>query len=295
MESRVVRVEAPAKVNLFLGVGGLRDDGYHHVTTVLHALELCDVIEIRPAPALALTCRPDVCVPAERNLAWRAAAQLAAGLGHSPDVSIDVHKRIPHGAGLGGGSADAAAVIAGLADLWGVDRRDPVCLQVAASLGADVPFFLGGSGCALMSGRGDVLECELPALGGLTVVLVKPPQPVPTAAAYTRFDADPREPGDAEAVVAALESRDERALVAALCNNMQDAAFSLVPEVRAVVDMVSRTAGVLGAIVAGSGSAVAGICEDDEVAATVARLATSQGWWAAVTKLRGSGVTVERR
>ena len=147
-----VRVQAPAKVNLFLGVGEVLADGYHAVTTVMHAIDLRDEVVLAPAGVLSLVCVPDVGVPAERNLAWRAATEMGSRFGRDPRVEITLTKHTPHGAGLGGGSSDAAAVIAGLAYLWGADRRDDRCIGAARALGADVAFFLGEDG------RGDVLR-----------------------------------------------------------------------------------------------------------------------------------------
>ncbi|TLM78483.1 MAG: 4-diphosphocytidyl-2C-methyl-D-erythritol kinase, partial [Actinobacteria bacterium] len=181
-------VTAPAKVNLFLGVGAARPDGYHDVTTVLHALSLHDTLEISPAETLTLDCEPDLGIPAEKNLAWRAATEFSRAVGREPAVALRLRKRIPHGAGLGGGSSDAAAVIAGLASLWGLPRDDERCEAVARALGADVAFFLEPAGAALMTGRGDVIEQALRPLAGVPVALVRPETPVPTPAAYAAFD-----------------------------------------------------------------------------------------------------------
>ena len=106
---RSLTVMAPAKVNLFLGVGPLRPDGYHSVQTVLHTLALSDTVRLTPADELTVTCDPDLGIPAENNLAYRAARGFSAAFG--VDVLLDIHvdKRIPSGAGLGGGSSDAAA------------------------------------------------------------------------------------------------------------------------------------------------------------------------------------------
>ncbi len=283
---------APAKVNLHLGVGGVRTDGYHDVTTVLHALELADMVEIEPAAELTLTCEPSVGVSPENNLAYRAAVALGEAVGRRPQVAIRLIKHIPHGAGLGGGSSDAAAVIAGLATLWGVDPRDPRCIEVAAGLGADVPFFLAPTGCALMTGRGDVLARELPALDGVPVVLVRPPMPVPTAAAYRAFDAAPPVAPDPTRLLVALDAHDASAVSAAIANNMESASASVVPAVADALAWLKQQSGVRGAAVAGSGSAVFALCDTGDAAATIARSAETHGWWGCDTALRGSGVVV---
>src|SRR5450759_265119 len=129
-----IEVEAPAKLNLYLGVGGRRADGYHGVETVLVALDLHDSVTVEPAAELSLVCEPDVGVPAPDNLAWRAAVALSSAVGRESSVAIRVVKRIPARAGLGGGSADGAAVIAALAAHWGIASDAPVLERVAASL-----------------------------------------------------------------------------------------------------------------------------------------------------------------
>lgn len=285
-----VTLSAPAKVNLFLGVGGTRPDGYHAVTTVLHTLELADEIHIAEAPELTLTCTADLCIPAEKNLAWRAATSLGEAFGRRAEVAIELRKMVPHGAGLGGGSSDAAAVIAGLATLWGESHLDPRCLNVARSLGSDVPFFLLG-GAALMTGRGDVFERHLPAMD-TPVVLVKPADPVSTAEAYRTFDASPEPPGVPDPVVAALKAHDAAALGGALSNNLAAVAQTLVPTVGEALAFLSAAGDTLGACVAGSGSAVFALCPDDAVAERIADEATAHGWWSAATRLSASGVEV---
>ncbi len=287
----MLRVIAPAKVNLFLGIGPVRPDGYHGLVSVFHALSLADEIFMEPAEQLILECNTDLGVSAEQNLAHRAACALGEVLRREPSVHIRIKKRIPHGAGLGGGSSDAAAVIVGLAHLWGIEAEDPRCWAVAASLGADVPFFLTG-GAALMSGRGDELVRNLPALAGAPAVLVRPHQPVPTGAAYRAFDEAPVAPGDPASVIVALESGDEAALAAALHNNMEQASFSVEPHVAEAVAWTRRAPGVRGAIVAGSGSAVFALCEDHPGAQLVAAQATSHGWWSEPIELVAHGATV---
>jgi len=279
-------------VNLFLGVGAVRVDGYHDVTTVLHAIELADTLRIATAEALTLSCEPAIGIPAEENLAYRAAVALGDAVGREPRVALSLTKRTPHGAGLGGGSSDAAAVIAGLAHLWEIDRLDPRCISVAASLGSDVPFFLGESGAALMTGRGDELARELPALPGTPIALVRPPLPVSTAAAYAAFDSAPVAAGDPAEMLAALAASDSAAVGAAIANNLVDASSAVVPEVAVALAWTCAQDGVLGATVAGSGSAVFAVCDSHEAARTIASTARQHGAWATATALRPCGVEI---
>lgn len=286
-------VRAPAKVNLYLGVGARRSDGYHDVDTVLQALSLADEVMISPAPELTVRTEPDIGLPSDENLAYRAAAALGVALGRTPQVAIDITKRIPAQAGLGGASADAAAVLVGLARRWGLGASTtPVLREVAAGLGADVPFFLGPA-TALLTGRGDVLVRPLPT-PVLEIALVRPPVPVPTGEAYAAFDrtSGKAAPGP-EAMVRACESGDAERVAAALYNNLTDASVGLVPEVADALASVRETPGVLGATMAGSGSAVFAVCVSADAAAAVASAASERGWWGvtATTVSDGPAVT----
>jgi len=288
----VLRVSAPAKVNLHLGVRDVGPDGYHSLTGVFHTLTLADEIRISGASSLEFTSDVDLGIAAEQNLAHRAAVAMGLSLGREPNVHVELTKRIPHGAGLGGGSSDAAAVIAGLATLWNVDPRDERCLAVARSLGADVPFFLVPGGAALMVGRGDVVARELPAAAGTPLVLVRPDLPVSTAAAYAAFDADPVAPSAPDAVISALEGGDAAALGAAVVNNLAAASFSVVAEVADALAWVRCAQGITGAEVCGSGSAVFALCESAADAQSIAVQAAAKGWWSCATALGGTGVAV---
>lgn len=292
MADGALRVLAPAKINLHLAVGGIRPDGYHDVVTVLHALAFGDTVTIRPATRFAFVCDGMPDLSPEDNLAWRAAHQMAARLGRRLDVAIAVDKRIPAGGGLGGASADAAAVITGLAAMWGLPAHSAETVAIARELGADVPFFLTG-GCALFSGRGDVLERGLRALEA-PIVLVKPTPPVHTAEAYRMFDALPPAPTrPTDAILAALEAGDAQRVAAGLFNNLTGAAVSLVPDVGEALDDLQRSPGVAGAAVAGSGSTVFGVCVDASAAERVMRAARDNGLWAAATSAVAHGCLVE--
>ena len=158
-----VTVRVPGKVNLYLAVGDRRDDGYHELTTVFHAVSLLDEVTVRNADMLSLELAGEGAqsLPTdERNLAWRAAELMAEHVGRAPDVAITIEKSIPVEGGMAGGSADAAAVLVAINSLWelGVPRRDLHTL--AARLGSDVPFALHG-GTALGTGRGEELATVL--------------------------------------------------------------------------------------------------------------------------------------
>lgn len=287
----VIRIEAPAKINLFLSVGARRPDGYHDVDTVLQTVSLKDTVEMQPAEGLSVVLEPDLGVPPRENLAWRAAESLGRALHREPRVAIRIVKRIPAGAGLGGGSSDAAAVIAGLAHLWGIDGDDPRLTEVALAIGADVPFFLNG-GTALYGGRGDALVCDLPT-AFMHVVLAKPAVGMPTAAAYAAFDRlPPSEPRSTDAILAACESGDARTIASAVYNNMTDASAGLVEGIRDALALMRAADGVMAAEMAGSGSAVFALCEDLSSAVGLASAARDAGLWASAVMTTDVGVTI---
>ena len=153
----MIRLLAPAKINLSFEVTGRRDDGFHEVRTVLQAINLADVLEIEEADEIQLIVDPVGSVPMDGNLVIQAAEALRAATGVATGAAITLTKRIPVAAGLGGGSSDAAAALLGLRRLWGVDQDKSAIYRIATGLGSDVPFFLNG-GTALGTGRGDALE-----------------------------------------------------------------------------------------------------------------------------------------
>ena len=179
-----MEILAHAKLNLTLEVLGRRDDGYHEVRTILQTIDLADRLEIVSATDLRVECdRPSL--NGEANLVWQAAVSLAQRANIKPEAHIFIHKRIPIGMGLGGGSSDAAAALLALNCLWGLKFEIAELAQLAAGLGADVPFFLEG-GTALAQGRGELVGA-LPRLPCLPLTLVCPDISVPnkTATMYS--------------------------------------------------------------------------------------------------------------
>lgn len=168
-------LKAYAKVNLTLEVIGKRQDGYHNVATILQTVDLADTLVISPADELKVEC--DVAeLAGDGNLAWPAAKALAERAGVVPRAHIHIEKGIPVASGLGGGSADAAATLAGLNRLWGLDLSGEELARVAAGLGSDVPFLLNG-GTALGTGRGDEIT-PLTPLPTSDVLLVVPAESI---------------------------------------------------------------------------------------------------------------------
>jgi 4-diphosphocytidyl-2-C-methyl-D-erythritol kinase len=270
-------VRVPGKVNLYLAVGDRRDDGYHELTTVFHAVSLLDEVTVRNADMLSLELAGEGAqsLPAdERNLAWRAAELMAEHVGRAPDVAITIEKTIPVAGGMAGGSADAAAVLVAINSLWelGVPRRDLHTL--AARLGSDVPFALHG-GTALGTGRGEELATVL-ARSTFHWVLAFADGGLSTPAVFAEVDrlreADdrsvPKPQEDPEPLLAALASGDPVALAPLLGNDLQPAALSLQPNLRRTL-RAGVEAGALAGIVSGSGPTCAFLCTSSSSAVDI--------------------------
>ena len=185
-----INLKAPAKINLFLRALRKRPDGYHDIDSLMQAVSLYDEITLEKSADIELECEGLGDVKPEANLAYKA-AKLTAGLAYFPGVRITLKKNIPAGAGLGGGSSDAAFVIKGLIELYVLRLDKNELIRQAASLGADIPFFLG-HGQARVSGKGDVIEdCFLPR--NYKILIVKPPLAIATKEAYRALEiAEPR-------------------------------------------------------------------------------------------------------
>ncbi|KJL21594.1 4-diphosphocytidyl-2-C-methyl-D-erythritol kinase [Microbacterium azadirachtae] len=293
---RRVHVRAPGKINLFLGVGDLDEDGYHELSTVFQAVSLYEDVIATPADdftiAVSGVADPDAVPLDDRNLAMRAAKVLAAATGYDGGVHLDVRKSVPVAGGMGGGSADAAAALVACNELWrtGVDHGR--LHELAARLGADVPFALMG-GTAVGSGRGDVLTPAL-SRGRYEWVLVLDDEGLSTPSVYRAFDlvmaedlqADParhaqRRSADPVQVppsfFEALLSGDPFALGQSLRNQLQAGSFRLRPQLEELIDRVRDSTAVVGGIVSGSGPTVAFLCESATGADAVAERLREQG------------------
>ncbi|MDX6738486.1 4-(cytidine 5'-diphospho)-2-C-methyl-D-erythritol kinase [Actinocorallia sp. A-T 12471] len=279
-----VTVRVPAKVNLQLGVGPLRDDGYHDLVNVFHAVSLFDEVTVTPGP-LAVTVEGASIegVPAgPDNLAARAALLLAEHLGVPAEASIHIRKEIPVAGGMAGGSADAAAALLGCAELWNPGLPLKTLMDLGGQLGSDVPFALLG-GTAVGVGRGEVLT-PLPTSGEFHWVFALADGGLSTPAVYAEcdrlraaYEQHAEWPHESPALLAALAEGDAKALGAALTNDLQPAALSLMPALQRTIS-AGRDFGALGALVSGSGPTCAFLASDAEHAADLA------------AALRGAGV-----
>jgi 4-diphosphocytidyl-2-C-methyl-D-erythritol kinase len=263
-----VALRAFAKVNYALEVRGLRGDGYHEISSVLQSVSLADALEIeRSRGGFELLFEPEGVEvgPLEENTVYKAWALLWEASGHELPARIRLHKKIPAGAGLGGGSADAAAVLVGMNELFGLGLDVEELRGIGARIGADVPFCVSG-GTALGEGVGDVLT-PLPAPPEHRLVLAKPGRSADTGGIYRAYDRR-QAPGKScvAPVVSALRSGDLPAFAGAVGNGLEPVTAELVPEVAAYKGEMLR-AGALAAAMTGTGTAVYGIFDAEHAAA----------------------------
>lgn len=280
-------IKIPCKVNLHLGIHAQKDQrGYHKVDSLMVPVALYDTVVVDDAPELTVTHEPQLCVLPERTTTWKAAVLLANKLGVSPDVSIDVQVHIPEKAGLGGSSADAAATLYLLAQRWGVDPLDPLVVEVAKAVGADVAFFLDPRP-SLMLGAGDTLVETYASTVDAPLAIVLPAETgVVTKEAYDQFDASPVVPESYEQLSSLLRAADQdvsdkqliQQVASLLFNNLAPAAKSLKPQVAEEEEWLKAQPGVLGAQVSGSGSSSFALCESQDAADAIAAAAQAKGW-----------------
>jgi 4-diphosphocytidyl-2-C-methyl-D-erythritol kinase len=292
--ARSVRVRVPAKINLHLGVGPLRPDGYHELHNLFHAVDLTDEIVATPGRGISISVDGADGVPTDgRNLAWQAAQALADHAGVSADVRLSITKRIPVAGGMAGGSADAAAALLACATLWQLPGAELVA--VAAAIGSDTVFPLVG-GTALGTGRGELLtplECAV----RLHWVLTPARFGISAGRAYRTIDelraagtAPPPAPAPDD-LIAALAAGDVLAVAAGLVNDLEPAAIALAPGLRDTLDAGMRH-GALAGLVSGSGPTCAFLCRDAQDADQLSGALLADGIDALVTSgpVHGAGV-----
>ena len=253
-----MQVEAFAKINWSLDITGVREDGYHLMDMLMQPVSLSDEIRLSPAPVLSLSTDGFPRVRADRsNLAYRAAEALKQQTGYKGGAAIHVFKRIPVGAGLGGGSADAAGVLRGLNTLWGLRLTDAELEEIGLSLGADVPFCLRG-GLTRTRGIGETLE-NLSVHANYRLVIVQPCRGLSTGEVFKAWTPESSEAHpDTDSAAAALEKGDLTLLCRSIGNVLQSVSVQFRPEIGSAITVL-RQAGALCALMTGSGSAVFGV------------------------------------
>ena len=275
---RTVHVKAPGKINVFLKVGSVMDDGYHDVAIAYQAVSLYEEVRVSEADDFSVEVSGTVelsRVPTDgSNIAIAAARQLAAKTGYTGGARIQVEKRVPVTGGMGGGSADAAATLLACDALWGTELPRDEMLELARKLGADVPFAFTG-GTAIGTGRGDELSPAL-AQGSFSWVLALADFGLPTPEVYRELDmhrerhaqdifpASVAPTVDAN-VLQALRAGDPHMLADCLHNDLQAPALHLEPSLVKVLELGEQN-GALAGIVSGSGPTVAFLTADADSA-----------------------------
>lgn len=255
---------AHAKINWAISVNARRDDGYHMLDMLLHSVRFGDTLRIMPAAELTLTLHGKRTVPLDAsNLAMRAALMLQSACGVTQGASIHLTKRIPVGAGMGGGSADAAAVLLGLNRLWDLRLSGEELTPLAAKVGADVPFCLVGGLCRVQ-GIGDRLS-PIACKTQHPLLIVQPCAGLSTQTVFTAYDklsVPPKQPC-IEGAAQALKHGDANALATSIGNALHAAALPLRPEIAACAQTLEHY-GALRAQMTGTGSAVFGLFDSNE-------------------------------
>ncbi len=260
---KTLRVRAHAKINLYLNVVGKREDDYHNLETVFHSIGLHDEVILRERTKAGITIQcdhPDVPQDA-RNLAYRAAQSLSDIVGGFRGLEIQIHKRIPVAAGLAGGSANAAAVLYGVNELYALGLSESVLMEIGAQLGADIPFCLHG-GAAFGTGIGDILT-PLPALSDVPLVLINPGIAISTADIFKNLDITlTKEKKESIIIKTCIEKGDLVGIGKNLYNLLEVPVFSKHPELAVLKTQLSTQAGCFGALMSGSGATLFAVMEN---------------------------------
>jgi 4-diphosphocytidyl-2-C-methyl-D-erythritol kinase len=260
-------VRACAKINLVLRVGPRRPDGYHELVTLIARISLADVLLVSDAPAVSVDCPG---LPGGDTLVSRALRLLCEASGHAGGFHVHIDKRIPHGAGLGGGSADAAAALRFANELLPRPLIDAELHRVAALIGSDVPALLHDD-AVVARGRGDRVEV-LGALPAAHLVLAHPGRPLATRDVYQAYVPPDRALPDAIALPRSVEE-----MAAMIENDLAEPAERLEPACRGLREQLAA-AGAMAACVSGSGSVVFGLFRTGQEAADAAANLEGAPW-----------------
>jgi 4-diphosphocytidyl-2-C-methyl-D-erythritol kinase len=256
-----ITVRSPAKINLCLSVLGKRPDGYHEVEMLMQMVDLCDEITVSLAKTgLTVRCDSGEALSGEKNIAWKAAAELLKISGADSGLSIEIKKHIPVAAGLGGGSGNAAAVLAAANRLLKTGLKRDQLAEIGARIGMDVPFFLAGP-TSLAQGRGEILT-PLPTLPVFWVLLLNPGFETSTAWVYQNLNLRLTKKVDCNKI-ARLTIRN---IASALHNDLGTIKHALAAQ------------GALGVLMSGSGPTVFGIFDTEAACRAAAHNLSREGW-----------------
>ncbi|MFO7931841.1 MAG: 4-(cytidine 5'-diphospho)-2-C-methyl-D-erythritol kinase [Desulfosalsimonas sp.] len=277
-----MQIHAPAKINLYLDVVGRRSDGYHELVSLMCLIGIHDTVRFSFAPAdqpdgIAVECSHPGVPPGRSNLAYRAASEFFAETGlNPPRVAISIEKQIPVGAGLGGGSSNAAAVLCGLNRYFGCPVSAERLMELGCFLGADVPFFIFGRP-AVATGIGEKLS-EFRGLPSMPVVVIYPGQPLSTAEVYKKLNLALTKSEKINKKFIFKPGWVAEDVSKQLFNALEKTAEELCPEIGEAKKAL-LSSGATGAIMTGSGSSVFGIYADTRTAESACRRLSGQGRW----------------
>ncbi|MBQ5310527.1 MAG: 4-(cytidine 5'-diphospho)-2-C-methyl-D-erythritol kinase [Oscillospiraceae bacterium] len=270
--------KAYAKINLFLDITGRRPDGYHEISSVMHTVSLCDDVSVAASDGITIECDAPYVPCDERNIAYKCAAAFFADTGIKGGVHIAIRKRIPSQAGLGGGSADGAAVLRALDRIYCTGLSHERLCSIAAMCGADIPFCISG-GCAYCGGIGEIMT-PLPAKKG-AVVIAKGSDGISTGRAYEKTDAlGIRGHIGREAVISAFSEGIQESLMYNFFEEVAD--NEDVVKIKRILSLKSSKV-----MMTGSGSAVFGIFGDADTASDISQRLGAEGYFSGAYELIG--------
>jgi 4-diphosphocytidyl-2-C-methyl-D-erythritol kinase len=267
-----------AKINLVLRIAGRRPEGYHELCTVFQSVSLADNVSFQKDGVLRLTCDDDLIPLHDNNIIIKAGRALRARFGVSEGAAIHLKKRIPWPGGLGGGSSNAAVALIGLSRLWSLSVLSEELYDIAAGLGADVPFFLQG-GTAIGTGRGDLIE-PISDTDAPFMLIVTPAVNVSTKLAFDKFAAPTLTNGSSNRILRVCrkeaESLDLRHSV--LTNDFETSVFDAFPEIRRVKATLLEL-GAINAAMSGSGASVFAIFDNTETRQAAEKALDAESTW----------------
>jgi 4-diphosphocytidyl-2-C-methyl-D-erythritol kinase len=278
-----ITIKACAKINLTLDVTRKRSDGYHEIKSIMQSVDLKDSIYLEKGGRdIELFCSYYGIPEDPKNYAFIAAQKLKERVGSREGLIIKIDKKIPVAAGLGGGSADAAAVLVGLNILFGQPLKEKELIELAAKIGSDVPFFITG-GTVLAAGRGEKIK-KLPNLPSCAILIIKPSLEISTAWAYEHYDLDKFKSGRyTEDAIGIIRRRKLKNIAAALGNDLEQPIFKKHPTLRQLKEFLREQKEVLGTVMSGSGSAFLAILQNKKAAQKITKKLKKEGFTVSLT------------
>ncbi|MDX9703527.1 MAG: 4-(cytidine 5'-diphospho)-2-C-methyl-D-erythritol kinase [Candidatus Auribacterota bacterium] len=261
----MVVLESPAKLNIFLEVVNKRNDGYHNIDSVFVSIDLCDTIELflRDDDRIIVETDSEYVPDGKDNLVYKAVKEIKTLAGIQQGIQVYIRKKIPAGGGLGGGSSNAASVIKELCSIFNIDVASEKIKKTAASLGADIPFFLFGGQIARCRGIGDVVE-PLKVLFNQCFVVVNPGISINTGKVYGKIKV-PQLPKNPDDLINACINADSKAIGKYLFNRLEEAVVDEYKDIRYIKDELLLL-GAQGVLMSGSGSSVFALVDNNEKA-----------------------------